>query len=162
MAAGFSSPCFTFAGFLPHSTLKRRARLEELKSRPEVLVFFESPHRLTDSLEDMADILGPRQALMAREMTKIHEEYLYLDLVSLAQETRLNPRRGEVTIVVGPPNPGLSQKDESFNPQDILPIIEADTRPTRILASELAKTYGRSRKEMYDLVVKFRDGQKNS
>ncbi|MDR1656875.1 MAG: 16S rRNA (cytidine(1402)-2'-O)-methyltransferase [Deltaproteobacteria bacterium] len=161
MASGFISSSFTFAGFLPSTGPKRRTRLEELKNRPESLVFFESPHRLADCLADMADILGPRSALMAREMTKIHEEYLHLDLPALAENVRLKPRRGEVTLVVSPPDAAESRPASTDDLAAIEAFILQDDRPTKILATALSEAYGRPRKEIYALVLAVRNRQKD-
>ncbi len=73
VASGISADEFFFAGFLPSRTTARRAKLKELQSIPATLIFYEAPHRLAPSLRDASDILGQRNAVVARELTKIHE-----------------------------------------------------------------------------------------
>ena len=73
-SAGLATDTFLFAGFLPAKQGARRARLAELQSVPATLVFFEAPSRLAESLADMAAVLGEREAAVARELTKLHEE----------------------------------------------------------------------------------------
>ena len=154
MASGFSADHFTFAGFLPSRSGERREFLRTLKNHRWTLVFFETPHRIIDSLADLADILGPRPALLAREMTKLHEEYLALDLAAMAEEVQKNPRKGEMTIVVE----GFSGPEERppVNPDDLRELALNNERPVKILAAELAEKYGRGRSEMYQLLLKLR------
>ena len=89
-----------FLGFLPARTGERRRLLQSLKDRPETLVWFEAPHRLTDSLEDAAQILGPRRCVVARELTKLHEETVRGTLEDVARIFRSRgAARGEATVV---------------------------------------------------------------
>jgi 16S rRNA (cytidine1402-2'-O)-methyltransferase len=95
---------FLFAGFLPPAQAARRTALEELKTFPCSMIFYEAPQRLAESLRDMCDILGPRPAAVARELTKLHEEVRRDELCKLAGLfAREAPPRGEITIVLGPP-----------------------------------------------------------
>lgn len=102
--SGLPSDRFLFAGFLPHRGGERAAILEELKGVRATLIFFESAQRLSESLAAMLDVLGDRPAVMAREITKLHEETRRGLLSQLAAhyETASAPR-GEVTLLVGPP-----------------------------------------------------------
>ena len=155
-ASGFPADRFHFAGFLPARSPARRAFLAGLVPWPWTLVFFETPHRLAASLADMAEVLGPRPAFLAREMTKIHEEFLNVDLKNLAREAAVRPRRGEITLVVG----GFV-KAETKSPDlaDLALLEEAarsDPRPTRVLAAEWAARWGRSRGDIYKLVLAAR------
>ena len=103
-AAGLPTDRFLFAGFLPAKSGERRTALGELKAVPASLVFFESPQRLADSLADMAEVLGAREAAVARELTKLHEEVRTGTLETLAAEYgKSSPPKGEITIVVAPP-----------------------------------------------------------
>ncbi len=95
---------FLFGGFLPAKAGERRAVLGALKAVPASLIFYESPRRLAECLADMADMLGARACAVGRELTKFHEEVRRGDLSSLARAYAQEPApRGEVTIVVGPP-----------------------------------------------------------
>jgi 16S rRNA (cytidine1402-2'-O)-methyltransferase len=103
-ASGLPTAPFTFMGFLPPRSAARRRALEEMAALPHTLVLFEAPHRLTAALKDMADILGARHAVICREMTKIHEEFRSGTLVELAEGPAPARTRGEITVVIGPPD----------------------------------------------------------
>ena len=102
-ASGLPTAPFTFMGFLPPRSGARRRALEEMAALPHTLVLFEAPHRLTAALADMAAVLGARQAVICREMTKIHEEFRAGTLVELANRPAPERTRGEITVVIGPP-----------------------------------------------------------
>ena len=93
---------FFFAGFLPPKQAARRARLGDLKSIPGTLIFFEAPQRVADTLADMSDVLGVRDSVMARELTKLHEELARGPLEVLAADVKVRDIKGEIVLVVGP------------------------------------------------------------
>lgn len=101
--AGLPTDAFFFAGFLPPKEGARRSRLAELAPVPGTLVFFEAPNRTAATLADLRDALGNRDAALARELTKLHEQVLRGSLAELATQTEKTPPKGEVVIVVGPP-----------------------------------------------------------
>jgi len=102
-SAGLPTDTFLFAGFLPPKSGPRRTRLEELKTAPATLVFFESAPRLAKSLADMAEVLGPREAAIAKELTKLHESMTRGPLGRLAGELSGEALKGEFVVVVAPP-----------------------------------------------------------
>ncbi len=103
-SAGLPTDTFLFAGFLPPKSGPRRARLEELKSVPATLVFFETAPRLEKSLTDMAEVLGAREAAIARELTKLHETVTRGTLNQLAGVCADGDvLKGEFVVVVAPP-----------------------------------------------------------
>jgi 16S rRNA (cytidine1402-2'-O)-methyltransferase len=102
-SAGLATDTFLFAGFLPARQSARKERLGELRAVPATLVFFEAPSRLAESLADIATVLGPREAAVARELTKLHEEVrrgTSAELAAWASETH---PKGEMVVLVGPP-----------------------------------------------------------
>jgi 16S rRNA (cytidine1402-2'-O)-methyltransferase len=104
--SGQPTDSFFFEGFLPAKPSARLSRLRELALLPASLVIFESPHRIAESLVDMATALGAtRSAAVARELTKLHEEVHSGTLTELADWSRSIPAKGEVVVVVGPPLP---------------------------------------------------------
>ncbi|MDR1044177.1 MAG: 16S rRNA (cytidine(1402)-2'-O)-methyltransferase [Candidatus Adiutrix sp.] len=153
-ASGFEADRFSFAGFPPAGRRERRAFLASLARHPWTLVFFEAPHRLAESLADLAEIFGPRPAFLAREMTKLHEEFLAADLAALAGEVRLRPRKGEITLVVE----AYQGRDESSGPDpgELRRRAGLDPRPTKTLAAELAAETGLGRREIYRLILEAR------
>lgn len=102
-SAGLATDTFLFAGFLPARQGARRARLAELQIVPATLVFFEAPSRLAESLADIAAVLGEREAVVARELTKLHEEVRRGLPAALATWAADATPKGEMVILVGPP-----------------------------------------------------------
>lgn len=99
-ASGMRADSFLFCGFLSHRRGKRRKELETLKNLPYTLVFFESPHRLVDMLEDVKDVLGDRLLVLHKEMTKLFEEAVQGSVSDLLNGLEQEEVRGEYTLVV--------------------------------------------------------------
>lgn len=103
--SGLPSDRYFFAGFLPNKATARRRALAELVPVPASLVIYESARRLPAALADMAEVLGPRPAAVARELTKLHEEVRRGTLPTLAEHYgTAGPPKGEVVVVIGPPS----------------------------------------------------------
>ena len=100
--SGLPTDAFFFAGFLPPRQAARRSRLAELSAIPGSLVFYEAPHRVAETIADMAGLLGSRQAVVARELTKLYEAIVRGRLTELVEATPVDSFKGEVVIVVGP------------------------------------------------------------
>lgn len=104
VVAGLPTNRFFFEGFLPPKSAARRQRIAELAAVPGTLVFFESPRRLAGMVEDLAAVLGPRDAAIARELTKMFEAVKRGTLADLAAALATgDPPRGEIVVLVGPP-----------------------------------------------------------
>jgi 16S rRNA (cytidine1402-2'-O)-methyltransferase len=163
-ASGFSLTGFTFAGFPPPKAGKRRSFLLGLKEIKHPIVFFEAPHRLEETLEDILSVFGQRKAFLAREMTKIHEEYLFLDLAGLLEDVRNNPRKGEITLVVegsGSGTESLTEEPISIEELELKlrqdeKLIKDDPRPTTIVAKDWALSLSASRHDVYRIITKIR------
>jgi len=91
---------FAFEGFLPPKTNRRRKTLEGLAGDDRTLIFYESPHRIGKSLEDMLAVLGDRRAVLAREQTKMHEEVIRGRLADIVRAVAGRTLKGEITIVI--------------------------------------------------------------
>jgi 16S rRNA (cytidine1402-2'-O)-methyltransferase len=143
--AGLPTDRFLFAGFPPSRPAGRRALFAELAPVRATLVFYESGPRLAASLADMAQVLGAREAAVARELTKLHETVIRAPLPDLAADPRLQSPKGEIVVVVGPGEQRLASADEAD-----AALAEAVARlgPARG-ASEVAKALGLSRRELY-------------
>jgi 16S rRNA (cytidine1402-2'-O)-methyltransferase len=98
--SGLPSARFSFEGFLPRTGAARRRRLEAIAREGKTAVLFEAPHRLEETLEAALETLGDRHAVVARELTKLHEEVLRGTLSELLEGVRENGVRGEVTVVI--------------------------------------------------------------
>jgi len=143
--AGLPADRVLFAGFLPPRTAGRRAALEDLKSQRQTLVFFESGPRLKDSLADMAAVLGPRPAAVARELTKLYEECVRGPLDQLATDPRLDAPKGEIVVVIGP-----GEAEQASEADGDAALAEALTRlAPGEAASEVARALGLNRKALY-------------
>lgn len=101
-ASGLPTDAFLFGGFLPARPGPRRKHLTRLKDEPATLVFYEAPHRILEALEDIDAALGPRPVVLARELTKLHQEFLRGTAASLRDALRGRPPlKGEITLLIG-------------------------------------------------------------
>lgn len=152
--SGLPPDVFLFAGFLPKQQNARRAALARLAAIEATLIFYEAPARLAATLADMSDALGARQAAVARELTKLHEEVRRGRLADLAGDYRQNgPPRGEIVIVVGPPEaarPDMDEVDRRLN-------ATLGEHGVREAATRLALETGLPRKELYRRALAIRD-----
>ena len=110
-ASGLATDQFVFLGFLPAKKAQRRKLLEEMKTSRATLVFYEAPHRIAESLNDLADILGDRPIVLARELTKVHEEFLEGTAAQVRNSLAEGPpSKGEFTLLIGKsPAPEVDQ-----------------------------------------------------
>jgi 16S rRNA (cytidine1402-2'-O)-methyltransferase len=157
--SGLPSDRFLFAGFLPSKPGARREALESLAPVPASLIFYESPKRLAASLRAMADVLGDRPAAIARELTKLHEETRRGRLGALASALAAEePPRGELVIVVGPPEPMVAPTGDAL---DALLVEALATAPVKQAAGMVAAATGLPRRELYAraLALKGADGR---
>jgi len=145
-SAGLPSDRFFFAGFLPPKAGERRSRLESLKAIPATLIFYESAQRLGESLAEMAEILGPREAAVARELTKLHEEVRRDTLPELAAFYAGAPPKGEIVLVVGPPAEAEPPDSARI---DALLIQALPFMPVKAAASLVADATGSGRRPVY-------------
>jgi 16S rRNA (cytidine1402-2'-O)-methyltransferase len=99
-ASGIPATSFTFLGFLPSKGTERRSALMGLRSEERTLVFYESPHRVRDSLKDMMNVFGNRRAAVGRELTKLHEEFVRGSLQELWKHFKAVQPQGEFVLVV--------------------------------------------------------------
>ncbi len=155
--AGLPSDRFLFAGFLPNKSGARRRALSELAPVPASLVIYESARRLPASLADMAAVLGPRPAAVARELTKLHEEVRRGMLNDLAEHyADAGAPKGEVVVVVGPPAPDAeaSPDAEALDAQLRAALRHASLRDAVALVAEAS---GLPRKQVYARALELMD-----
>jgi len=101
-ASGLPNDEFLFAGFLPSRSGERRRALERLRIEDRTIIFYEAPHRIEETVTDAREILGDRPACIAREVTKLHEEFRRSSLAELSASLAERPARGEITLLIGP------------------------------------------------------------
>ena len=150
VASGLGGGAFAFLGFLPTKEGARRDALEPWVGRSETLVLFESPHRLAASLKSMSEVLGAdRRAVVAREITKMHETHHRGRLGELVVEFAAVERvRGEIAVTIE----GAEPARDALDAEQVLRGLLAEHGAGRA-AAEAAKLTGRSKKELYALAV---------
>jgi len=145
VSAGLPTDRFLFAGFPPPRHAARVSTFRELLQVPATLIFFESARRLAACLADMAAVFGPREAAVARELTKLHEEVRRDTLVALAQHYQeAGAPRGEVVIVVAPPQRGAGPVDVDSLLREAL-----DRMSLRDAAAAVSEASGVPRRDVY-------------
>lgn len=160
-AAGLATGRFLFAGFPPPRAGARREDFASLSGAPAALVFFESGPRLAESLADMAAIFGPREAVIARELTKLYEEFRRgrLDELAVAVATG-EPPKGEIVIILAPPAPAetMSESDIAAGRADAA-LREALARLSlREAAQEVADALEAPRRALYQRALTLKGG----
>ena len=152
VAAGLPTDEFFFGGFLPARSTARRARLNELQTVPGTLIFYEAPHRLAASLKDAYEILGERAAVVARELTKLHEEIKRGSLSELSQHYASNEQpRGEIVLLI---DRTVLDETTTAKPQEqsvaaLVAQFEADGLDHRAALKKAARELRLSRAEAY-------------
>ena len=160
VGSGLPAERFSFVGFPPRRAGERRALFEALSGRRETLIFFESPRRLGETLRDLADCLGPRRACVARELTKLHEEWARDTLPALA-ERFAEGARGELTLVVEGASGEAEVADDPTLEIAIRARAAAGGSPSEI-ARDVARATGLPRKTVYPHVERLRSKEADS
>ena len=145
---------FTFEGFLAMNKKNRRTHLDSLRGEERTMIFYEAPHKLTASLQDLADVFGPDRPLsLCRELTKLHEEIRRTTLGEAAAFYRKNPPKGEFVLVVRGAEP---QPEGEVTLEDGLALVDklrGEGLSLRDGVKRAAKELGLSRNQLYDLAV---------
>lgn len=156
IAAGLPTDEFFFAGFLPSRTNARRTRLNELQSIPGTLIFYEAPHRLAATLQDAYEILGEREAVVARELTKLHEEITRGLLSKLAADyTEKTDIRGEIVVLIDRNVIGVAVNN-TISIATLVDQFERDGLDHRAALKKAARELGLSRAEAYRKLISER------
>src|SRR5580700_7039544 len=162
-ASGMATEEFTFIGFLPSRPTERRKRLRALAPEPRTLALYEAPHRLQDTLEDALEILGNRPAVVARELTKVYEEFWRGHLDDLLAAARAKPPRGEITLLIGTAD-GEAQHTAAENAQARIPlarrvaeIMKERGVDNKAALKQVARERGLTRREAYKQLLITRE-----
>ena len=150
VASGLKTDHYLFYGFLNSKRSQAKKELEELKDFPYTLIFYEAPHRIHKTLELALEVLGDRKAVIARELTKVHEEYIRGNLSDLLKREEI---RGEIVLLVE----GKNKEDEEVNFDALLKEVDALINKgmrTRDAVSEVASRHRTSKNDLYDLYHK--------
>ena len=144
---------FAFEGFLPAQKKERRARLEALKDEARTLIFYEAPHRLRETLEELSGAFGPERPIsLCRELTKLHEEVLRLTLGEAVRHYEANEPRGEYVLVVG----GREEAREAVSLGQAVALTKAlmaEGVRTKDAVRQIAEETGVSKNSLYAAVV---------
>lgn len=154
IAAGLPTDEFFFAGFLPSRSNARLVRLNELRSVPGTLIFYEAPHRLATTLKDAYEVLGEREAVVARELTKLHEEIRRGRLSDLAKHyvDEENPR-GEIVVLIDRNVIGEATRETTSSVAALVDQFEQDGLDHRAALKKAARELGLSRAEAYRKLI---------
>lgn len=150
VASGLETAAFRFFGFLPAKSGQRRSFLEELKIAPETLVFYEAPHRVVETLEDIVAMIGPaRRVVIARELSKIHEEFLRGTAREVLEQLRGREVKGEITLIIAgyTKDAGPVEKKKSLS-QRMTELMQQGAEEKAALKNA-AKEFGISKSEAY-------------
>ena len=166
VASGLAGHQFFFAGFLPARRKARRERLEELRAIPAALIFYEAPHRLAATLQDAREVLGDRPAVVARELTKIHEEIARGNLSELLQGFSVErTARGEIVLIVSGNEAAtmtLAETETNRGDAFLARVSELETAgvDSKEALKKAAREFGLKRGEAYRLVVAQKNRRK--
>ena len=153
-ASGLPTGRFTFEGFLAMNKKNRRAHLEELVGERRTMIFYEAPHKLTATLDDLTAAFGPdRRISLCRELTKLHEEVRRTTLGEAVRWYAENPPRGEFVLVVEGAHESV---EEAITLEDGLALVDrlrAEGRSLRDAVKLAAKETGLPKNQLYDLAV---------
>ena len=146
---------FAFYGFLPSRRAARRARLEELAEIKSTLVFYEAPHRIKETIADAREAFGNRECVVARELTKLHEEFVRGSLSQL--ELPEGAARGEIVLLIGPPLQGQARQPAgeqmSSITEEMERLINAEGLNQKSALKRIARQRGISKSDAYRLMI---------
>lgn len=155
IASGLPTDSHFFGGFLPSKKGERRARLSEVKEIPATLVFYETPHRLRQSLADCLEVLGNRKAVVARELTKLHEEFLRGTFAELIEIFTEKEPKGEIVLIIERLS-DENQKSKIKGQKSLaerVAELEAEGIDHKSALKKAAKEFGYKRDEAYRILM---------
>jgi 16S rRNA (cytidine1402-2'-O)-methyltransferase len=155
-ASGLPSEEFLFVGFLPARSGERRRALERLRIEDRTIILYEAPQRVADCVTDAREVLGNRSSCIAREVTKLHEEFRRGKLSELAASLAERPARGEITLLIGPEAPA-DARTQANSTQSLADRVEELIRQAKLDRKEAlklaAKERGLTRRAAYEEIV---------
>ncbi len=155
-AAGLPTDSFVFEGFLPNRQGKRRDKIASLKDEQRVLIFYESPNRLLATLADLREVLGERELVVARELTKIYEEFIRGECSSVIDTLSQRTIKGEVVILVAPATADLEKNNSSSIAELLANYLAMGNLSLKDAVKQVAVEIGRPRTEVYAEALKLK------
>ncbi|HZU43259.1 MAG TPA: 16S rRNA (cytidine(1402)-2'-O)-methyltransferase [Terriglobales bacterium] len=151
VASGLPTDSFRFSGFLPPKSGQRRKLLESIRESPRTQIFYEAPHRIVECLEDIVEVLGPeRHVVIAREVTKLHEEFIRGCARDVLEQLKSRTIKGEITLLVGKPEGEGHEAPATKNvSQRVQQIMSEEKVDEKAALKKVAREYGMSKSEAY-------------
>ncbi|MCI9129423.1 MAG: 16S rRNA (cytidine(1402)-2'-O)-methyltransferase [Eggerthellaceae bacterium] len=160
--AGFQAPSFYFGGFLPRKASERERLFDTIRSLPAQLIFYESPHRLNASMQDVANAFPDREVCICRELTKLHEEVLCGSAVKLAQDMDARAAngsiKGEIVIVVDAPSSAEQPQATEADAKERAAQLVGEGMRAKDVARALEAELGIPKNAGYDMALAAKDG----
>ncbi len=160
-ASGLPTDRFLYLGYLPRKSKARRDLLTQYRDFPHTIILLETPHRLVESLGDLLEILDNRQVVIAREMTKLHEEIFRGSITAALDSFKAGKIKGEITLVIA----GSNLDNSKWSRKQLLKVIDNKLQasasapsPSR-LAKDLAEESGWPRSDIYQLILEQSQNQ---
>ena len=154
--AGLPTDAFTFAGFLPKKKGKRLKLLDQLAQEPRTLIFYESPKRILTLISEIIDTMGDRFGVLAREMTKLHEEFIRDQLSEILATLKKRPAiKGECTLLVSGWDDNRTVEWESVE-NEIKEEMQSSTEPVSKLVKRISQKYGLPKNKVYQEALDVR------
>lgn len=158
--SGLPTDAFVFIGFLPPKSSRRLAEIRSLATDSRTLIFYESPRRICRLLDELVSIFGDRQGVLAREMTKIHEEFLRGSLSELHRTLRVRPSlKGECTLLVAG-RPRQPAPDLQTVREELRMLMRHTKKPLSAVVKNFAIEHGLPRKSIYEEALKIKEEKK--
>lgn len=150
VASALDTTSFRFFGFLPAKSGQRRSFLEELKIAPETLVLYEAPHRVVETLEDIVAVIGPaRRVVIARELSKIHEEFLRGTAKEVLEQLRGREMKGEITLILAGYTKDAGAAEEKKSLRQRMTELMQQGADEKAALKNVAKEFDISKSEAY-------------
>jgi 16S rRNA (cytidine1402-2'-O)-methyltransferase len=153
-ASGLPTDRFLFEGFLPAKKAERKAKLQALREQTATLIFYEAPHRLLDTLNDIRQLLGDRRLVIAREVSKVHEEFLRGAVSGIIDQLADREVKGEITLVVHGATGDSRVSDEQLSTE--IRRLTDEQLGVKEIAELLGERYGLAKREVYRLALEIK------
>ncbi|MGH7887806.1 MAG: 16S rRNA (cytidine(1402)-2'-O)-methyltransferase [Candidatus Binatia bacterium] len=153
-ASGLPTDRFLFEGFLPARNSARKAKLQALREEIATVVFYEAPHRLLETLDDMRQLLGDRELVVAREVSKIHEEFLRGTISEVAAQLADREVKGEITLVVHGSTGGARISEEQLRTE--IRRLTDERVGVKEISALFGERYGLTKREVYRLALEIK------
>lgn len=165
VASGMPTGRFSFEGFLTMNKRNRRIHLEEVKNDTRTLIFYEAPHKLLSTLEDMLEAFGDREIVLARELTKKFEEFNRTTISEAVEHYTQTPPKGEFVLIIKGRNPQEieeEKRDALPSPQELLKRYFREGMGGKELVNRVAEELGLPKRQVYDLHLEMKEELKKS